>query len=364
VSGLGSGAGIIAIAAGFQHSLALKSDGSVLNGDATGTNQPAPVAVSGFGNCSGVIAIAGGSQHSLALKSDGAEWAWGSNRFGQVGNGGAIGVQAPFITTPVRVANLNGAVTIALGPVTEHSLAIVQPVASLSTTSLSFGDQLVGSLGASEMITIQNNGQDPLVIDSLSVSGAAAADFKISAPPTPFPVSPGASTAVSVAFSPTAEFARLATLLIDGNAFQAPQFVPLSGNGLVQADIAVALGGSPNPVRNGANLTYMIAVKNSGPTSAPAVVVNDTLPSGTVFVSSKTTQGTCVTPAPGTTGTVTCNLGTLNKGSTTTITLVVAVRVPGGSTLVNTVSATAGAPDPNLANNSVAVVTPVFGSRH
>jgi uncharacterized repeat protein (TIGR01451 family) len=237
-------------------------------------------------------------------------------------------------------------------------------VDALSATSLSFGDQLVGSLSASQMITIQNKGQDPLVINNLSVSGAVAADFKISAPPTPFTVLPGTSTAVSIAFDPTAEFARLATLLIDGNAFQAPQFVPLSGNGLVQADIAVALGGSPNPVRNGANLTYTISVKNGGPTSAPAVVMNDTLPSGTVFVSSKTTQGNCVTPAPGTTGTVTCNLGTLNNGSTTTITLVVAVRAPGGSTLVNTVSATAGAPDPNLANNSVAVVTPVFGSRH
>jgi uncharacterized repeat protein (TIGR01451 family) len=248
------------------------------------------VAVSGFGNGSGVIAIAGGSQHSLALKSDGTEWAWGSNRFGQVGDGGAIGAQAPFITTPVQVSNLNGAVTMALGPVTEHSLAIVQPVDALSATSLSFGDQLVGSLSASQMITIQNKGQDPLTINSLSLSGAAATDFKISAPPTPFLVLPGTSTAVSIAFDPTAEFARLATLLIDDNAFQSPQFVALSGNGLVQADIAIGLGASPNPVRNGANLTYTISVKNSGPTSAPAVVMNDALPSGTVFVSGKTTQ--------------------------------------------------------------------------
>jgi Domain of unknown function DUF11 len=61
---------------------------------------------------------------------------------------------------------------------------------------------------------------------------------------------------------------------------------------------------------------------------------------------------------------VTCNLGTLNNGATTTITLVVAVRAPGGSTLVNTASAIAEAPDPNLGNNSVTVVTPVFGSKH
>ena len=133
------------------------------------------------------------------------------------------------------------------------------------------------------MITIQNNGQDPLTINGFSVSGAAAADFKISAPSTPFTVSPGSSTTLSVAFDPTTGFARLATLLINGNAFAAPQAVALSGNGLVQADIAVGLGASPNAVHEKKDLTYTISVKNGGPTSAPAVVMNDALPAGTDF---------------------------------------------------------------------------------
>jgi uncharacterized repeat protein (TIGR01451 family) len=376
VSGLGSGAGVIAIAAGFFHSMALKSDGSLLawgsnhngelgNGDNgfPKTDQFAPVAVTGFGAGSGVIAIAGGSHHSLALKSDGTEWGWGNNFFGQAGNGAVIGGQALPVTTPVQVSNLNGAVTIALGPSSDHALAIVQPVAALSATSLSFGDQLVGTPSAPQMITIQNNGQDPLTINGLSVSGAAAADFKVSAPSTPFTVSPGSSTTINVGFDPTVEFARLATLLIDDDGFQAPQLVALNGNGLVQADIAVGLGASPTPVHDKKDLTYTISVKNGGPTSAPAVVMNDALPAGTVFVSGKTTLGNCLAPAPGTTGTVTCNLGTLNNGATATITLVVAVQAPGGSTLVNTVSATAGATDPNLSNNSVTIVTPVFGPK-
>jgi hypothetical protein len=91
--------------------------------------------------------------------------------------------------------------------------------------------------------------------------------------------------------------------------------------------------------------------------------MNDALPAGTVFVSGKTTQGNCLAPAPGTTGTVTCNLGTLDNGATATITLVVAVEAPGRPTLVNTVSATAGATDPNLSNNSVTVVRPVSGPK-
>ena len=34
----------------------------------------------------GVIAIAVGGNHSLALKSDGTVWAWGFNQYGQLGD--------------------------------------------------------------------------------------------------------------------------------------------------------------------------------------------------------------------------------------------------------------------------------------
>ena len=68
----------ISVAAGFSHSLALKTDGTVLAwGDNTygQTNVP-----SGLNS---VIAIAGGYQHSLALKSNGTVVGWGDNTFGQ-----------------------------------------------------------------------------------------------------------------------------------------------------------------------------------------------------------------------------------------------------------------------------------------
>ena len=39
----------------------------------------------------GVIAIAGGLDHTLALKADGTVWAWGDNAFGQLGDGTTIG---------------------------------------------------------------------------------------------------------------------------------------------------------------------------------------------------------------------------------------------------------------------------------
>jgi len=70
--------GVTAIAAGWTHSLALKSDGTVVAwGDDT-DGQASPPA----GLC-GVTAIAAGLDHSLALKSDGTVVAWGHDTGGQ-----------------------------------------------------------------------------------------------------------------------------------------------------------------------------------------------------------------------------------------------------------------------------------------
>jgi alpha-tubulin suppressor-like RCC1 family protein len=125
VSGLTGVLGMVAIAAGLDHSLALRSDGTVWAwgqnyggqlGDGSTTNRSAPVQVRANGP-TGVTAIAGGSAHSLALKSDGTAWAWGFNGNGQLGDG-----TTTRRSRPVQVSGLTGVITVAAGY--QHSLAL------------------------------------------------------------------------------------------------------------------------------------------------------------------------------------------------------------------------------------------------
>jgi alpha-tubulin suppressor-like RCC1 family protein len=149
VSGLGSGSGVVAIAAGGSHSLALKSDGTVLAwgnnasgqlGDGTApTDHPAPVQVSGLGPFSGVVAIAAGDAFSMAVKSNGTVLAWGNNASGELGDGTAP-TDHP---TPVQVSGLgsgSGVVGIAAG-------AAFGLARKSDGTVLAWGNNASGELG-------------------------------------------------------------------------------------------------------------------------------------------------------------------------------------------------------------------------
>ncbi len=125
---LAPGSGAVALAAGFQHSMVLKADGSVWAwgrnnggqlGDGTTDDKPAPVRViapaCGAGQdapmsraqgCAGatVVAIAAAGSYSLALKADGSIWEWGDRMKGQPHHDATQ--HAKLVPTEVSTASL------------------------------------------------------------------------------------------------------------------------------------------------------------------------------------------------------------------------------------------------------------------
>jgi alpha-tubulin suppressor-like RCC1 family protein len=107
VAGL-AGVTVDAVAAGYAHSLALASDGSVYAwgadsagqlGDGTTTQQLTPVKVALPAGVK-ATAVAAGSNYSLALASDGSVYAWGYNGQGQLGDGTTTSHGTPVKAAP------------------------------------------------------------------------------------------------------------------------------------------------------------------------------------------------------------------------------------------------------------------------
>jgi uncharacterized repeat protein (TIGR01451 family) len=113
------------------------------------------------------------------------------------------------------------------------------------------------------------------------------------------------------------------------------------------SDLTITKTGSPNPVAVGADLTYTLKVGNNGPDTAEDVIVTDTLPLGSTFVSANTNQGTCTGTA-----TVKCVLGTLVNGGSATIQIVVKIRQ-----VVNKATVKSDSQDPVGSNSSATFVT-------
>ncbi|MDQ5856914.1 MAG: IPT/TIG domain-containing protein [Acidobacteriota bacterium] len=130
------------------------------------------------------------------------------------------------------------------------------------------------------------------------------------------------------------------------------------------ADLRIAKSDSPDPVNSGGVLTYTINVSNDSPittpdiTTANNVVVSDTLPAGTTFLSCTSTQGgACPTTVVG--NSITMNLGSLPPTGIATVTVQVMVTAPAGSALANTATVSSSTPDPNPGNNSATATTSV-----
>ena len=109
----------------------------------------------------------------------------------------------------------------------------VASTVTLSTNELDFKNTKVGDTSTAKTLTLTNDGPGTLDVSGVTIGGAAAGDYLITANTcTGAHLAPHASCSVSVAFKPTATGTRLATLTIADNAAAAPQSVALVGKGV------------------------------------------------------------------------------------------------------------------------------------
>jgi hypothetical protein len=151
----GASGPVIQIAAGYQHSLALTASGQlyafgsnsdgqlgIATNSGTINPNPTPTLVSLPGASGPVSEIAAGGNHSLALTSTGQLYAFGYNRYGQLGSATNSGSNNSN-PTPTLVS-LPGA----SGPVSEIAAGADHSLALTSTGQLyAFGDNRYGELG-------------------------------------------------------------------------------------------------------------------------------------------------------------------------------------------------------------------------
>jgi uncharacterized repeat protein (TIGR01451 family) len=127
------------------------------------------------------------------------------------------------------------------------------------------------------------------------------------------------------------------------------------------ADLAISNSDSPDPVKEGAVLTYTINVTNLGPGTASDVTVTDELDSHIDSGSASSTQGMCDLHGKA----VTCEVGTLGtSGPAQNATIIIKVTPKMAGQLTNTATVAVGSADtdPNSANNSVTQTTTVVAA--
>ena len=133
--------GVVAVAAGIFHNLALKNDGTVMGwgNDSSGASAPPT-------NLAGVVVIAAGGYHSLALKNDGTVIGWGDDDYHQA-------------TPPVGLSNV---VAIATG--LYHSLALRTDGTVVGWGYDDYG-QATPPAGLSNVVAVAAGGYHSLVLN-------------------------------------------------------------------------------------------------------------------------------------------------------------------------------------------------------
>lgn len=137
------------------------------------------------------------------------------------------------------------------------------------------------------------------------------------------------------------------------SASSEPNTHTASANTTLTQSADIGLTKSSSALAADIDVTYTIVVNNSGPSDASNVALTDPLPAGLTFQSLSAPGWSCIAPAVGSGGTVSCSRATLAPASSTiTIVAHIPASTPTGTIISNTVTTTASTFDPTTPNSA------------
>jgi hypothetical protein len=138
---------------------------------------------------------------------------------------------AAFLVSTMSVgAKSTASISATANDVTKSKTLTVNPAASVSPTSLSFGSVPVGTTSGVRNAILTNNGSVAFPVNSISITGTYASWFA-QTNNCPANLAAGASCTIGVRFAPLAAATKLAKLSIATGATSTPLSVSLSGTG-------------------------------------------------------------------------------------------------------------------------------------
>ena len=248
----------------------------------------------------------------------------------------------------------------------------LEPLADLSVSIVSTPDPVAPGGSVTYTVTVNNNGADPAEAVTVStVTGPDAGAGTTSAGCAEDPNGFGSCSLGTIAAGDSMQFTltrpvdamAMGSLTLEATATSstvdpsllnntAVESTAVSGGGGGMADISLLKTDSADPIAPGGSLTYSLDVLNNGPDDALNVALIDTLPAG---VSGAVTTGCAESPA----GVDGCSLGTIEAGTSKSVTVTVTVDAAAGTTLNNTATVSSDTEDPNFANNTATESTTV-----
>ena len=138
------------------------------------------------------------------------------------------------------------------------------PVATLSKSSLAFGNQMVNTTSAPQTVNLSNTGEATMSITGLSITGTNGSSFSKTST-CGVTLGAGVSCTISITFTPASVGSVSAALSISDNADGSPQTVSLSGTGMAPvASISPASVTFGVQAVNTSSSASVVTLRNSG----------------------------------------------------------------------------------------------------